>query len=202
MSVVDAIPEPPSDWNDHLVEQLADHWTRHLRPGLQGLTDEEYFWEPTPGAWSLRPRGTERTELALGSGEMVMEGAYPEPHDPPLTTIAWRLAHIAVWVLGIRNANHFAGPETGSLFSTAEYAPTASTALAQLDEAIERWFDGVRSLGVDRLSEPVGEAEGPYAAHPYAALVLHVNREVIHHGAEILLLRQLYGQRSDRHDGG
>jgi hypothetical protein len=29
-----------------------------------------------------------------------------------------------------------------------------------------------------------------------AALVLHINREAIHHGAEILLLRDLYRHRA------
>jgi hypothetical protein len=42
------------------------------------------------------------------------------------------------------------------------------------------------------LTVPVGEAEGEYAALPYAALVLHINREAIHHMAEVALLRDLY----------
>jgi hypothetical protein len=37
-----------------------------------------------------------------------------------------------------------------------------------------------------------GEAEGPYAELSYLALILHINREAIHHTAEILLLRDLY----------
>ena len=43
-----------------------------------------------------------------------------------------------------------------------------------------------------RLASPVGPAEGPYAEYPFAALVLHINREVIHHGAEIACIRDLY----------
>ena len=35
-------------------------------------------------------------------------------------------------------------------------------------------------------------AEGPFAEAPLAALVLHINREVLHHGAEICLLRDLF----------
>ena len=35
-------------------------------------------------------------------------------------------------------------------------------------------------------------AEGPFSEHTMAALVLHINRETIHHGAEISLLRDLY----------
>jgi hypothetical protein len=45
------------DWPTLLNEQLTFHWTNQLRPRLDGLTDEEYLWEPAPGAWSLRPRG-------------------------------------------------------------------------------------------------------------------------------------------------
>ena len=54
-------------------------------------------------------------------------------------------------------------------------------------------LDGVRGLDEKGLAKPVGPAEGPYADHPYAALVLHIHREVIHHMAEVLLLRDLYG---------
>ena len=43
-----------------------------------------------------------------------------------------------------------------------------------------------------KLAEPVGEAEGAYAAYPYAALLLHIHREAIHHMAEVALLRDLY----------
>jgi hypothetical protein len=34
-----------------------------------------------------------------------------------------------------------------------------------------------------------------WAEESYAALVLHINREVIHHGAEVLTLRDLYRNR-------
>jgi hypothetical protein len=39
---------------------------------------------------------------------------------------------------------------------------------------------------------PTGPTEGPYADAPVAQLVLHINREVLHHGAELALLRDLY----------
>ena len=56
------------------------------------------------------------------------------------------------------------------------------------------------ALGEEGLLRPCGEAEGPYADLPMAALVLHIHREVIHHGAEICLLRDLYPHRTDRKD--
>ena len=56
----------------------------------------------------------------------------------------------------------------------------------------------MRGLDDDGLAEPVGPAEGPYAEAPCAALVLHIHREVIHHGAEIALLRDLYAHQRGR----
>jgi len=40
-----------------------------------------------------------------------------------------------------------------------------------------------------------GHRLGGPADHPLAGLILHINREVIHHGAEISLLRDLYLRR-------
>jgi hypothetical protein len=39
---------------------------------------------------------------------------------------------------------------------------------------------------------PGGPAAGPfYAQEPMASLIAHINREALHHGAEITLLRDL-----------
>ena len=61
-----------------------------------------------------------------------------------------------------------------------------------LDRHYDMWMAGVRTLGVDGLSNPCGPAEGPFAEYPMAALVLHISREVIHHGSELCLMRDLY----------
>lgn len=182
-----------NDWNALLLDQLSWHWDHHVRPRLDGLTDDEYLWEPVPGCWSIRPRGQARTAMAGGGGEYVADFELPEPDPAPVTTIAWRLGHVIVGVFGERNASHFGGPPVDYL--TAGWAGDADTALAQLDEAYERWVAGVRSLDEERLAAPVGPAEGPFASFPYAALVLHINREAIHHLAEVLLLRDLYRTR-------
>jgi DinB superfamily len=179
------------DWNAQLADQLDYHWKVTLRPRLDGLSDAEYFWEPVPGSWSIRRREVATTPLAVGAGDYVMDYAMP-PHDPePVTTIAWRLAHIIVACFGTRNASYFGGPPAA--YPSWEYADSAAGALRQLDEGYDRWIAGVRSLGDQGLAEPVGMAEAAeYAESPMAELVLHIHREVIHHGAEICLLRDLY----------
>ena len=95
-----------------------------------------------------------------------------------------------VGVLAARNAAHFGGPPT--TYEGFDYAGTADAALAQLDEPYAAWQAGVASLGDDGLDRPVGEAEGAHADSPYSVLVLHINREMIHHLAEVCLLRDVY----------
>lgn len=183
------------DWTAELVDQLDLHWRTQLRPRLDGLTDEEYFWEPVADTWSVRPRGTSTAPITAGSGDFTIDFAFPEPDPPPVTTIAWRLGHIIVGVLGMRVASHFAGPAMD--YESFPYAGTADAALNQLDETYALWLDGVRGLDVAGLARPCGPAEGPYADRSMATLVLHISREVIHHGAEILLLRDLYRRRPE-----
>ncbi len=110
-----------------------------------------------------------------------------------MTTIAWRLGHIIVGCLAMRTAGHF-GREAVD-YSSFAYAATAAEALAQLDEEYARWLAGVESLGEERLWEPVGAAERGHENDPYLTLVLHIHRELIHHLAEIALLRDLYAHQ-------
>jgi len=56
---------------------------------------------------------------------------------------------------------------------------------------------GARPFRLDLQQRQHGPAEGPYAEYPMAALVLHIHREAIHHGAEIALLRDLYLREAD-----
>ena len=180
-------------WNPLLRDQITWHWTNQLRNRLDGLTDDEYFWEPAPGCWNVRPRGTGTAPVQAGSGGMTIDFAFPEPDPAPLTTIAWRLGHVIVGVLAVRNASHFGRAETD--YHSFAYAATASEALAQLDTEYAAWLEGVESLGETGLARPCGPAEGPYAEDPMARLVLHINRELIHHLSEVCLLRDLYQHR-------
>jgi hypothetical protein len=161
-----------------------------LRARLDGLTDDEYFWEPVPGCWNVRTRGSGTAQVQAGVGALAIDFAMPEPDPPPFTTIAWRLGHVIVGVLAARNSAHFGRTPTD--YFSFEYAGTAAGALVQLDAEYATWLAGVESLGEAGLAKPCGEAEGPYADDPLARLVLHINRELIHHLSEVCLLRDLY----------
>ena len=73
-----------------LADQLDWHWRHQLRPRLDGLTDDEYFWQPVPDCWTLHPDGS-------------IDFAYRPPQPVPFTTIAWRLAHVIVGMLVMRS---------------------------------------------------------------------------------------------------
>ncbi|MCP3803715.1 DinB family protein [Allokutzneria sp. A3M-2-11 16] len=168
-------------WHNQLGEQLDWYWTEMFRPRLAGLTDEEYFWEPVPGCWSVRPGP---------DGRMACEWAFPAPEPPPFTTIAWRLAHIGSVVLGMRASNHF-GDGSFDIGAIA-WPGSAAAAISYVEEGYRAWSAGVAALDEEALAREIGEKEGPYGDQPFAALVLHINREVIHHGAEVATLRDLY----------
>jgi hypothetical protein len=61
---------PTTNITASLADQLDWHWHASLRPRLDGLTDDEYLWEPVPGCWTVRHDGT-------------VDFAYPTPEPPP-----------------------------------------------------------------------------------------------------------------------
>ena len=136
--------------------------------------------------------------MAAGMGDYVIDFEIPEPNPAPVTTIAWRLVHIAE-VFGARTANHFgdANPTirdrfSGTWWEKLEMPSNADDALALVDEVHAAWADGVRALDDDAMWRAVGPVEGPFQDFSFASLILHINREFIHHGAEVCLLRDLY----------
>ncbi|MDN5599659.1 MAG: DinB family protein [Brachybacterium sp.] len=182
-----------------LLDQIELHAREHLRPRLEGLSDEEYFYDPSGAgrAWTVHPRAADGelppTSMQGGSGAMVIDFEFPEPDPAPLTTIAWRLGHIIVALLAMRSHDHHGGPSAD--YMSWDYAATATEALAQFDAEYERWIAGVRAWDAEDLQVAVGEAEGPWAEYSRATLVAHISRELIHHLAEIALLRDLWAHR-------
>jgi hypothetical protein len=175
------------DWTAILLDQLDGHWNGQLRPRLDGLTDDEYFWEPAPGCWNVRRRG--ESPIGVGGGSWTIDVVRPWPSVSPVTTIAWRLGHLSV-VLGRRLAGHFGGADVS--YDDFSYGADAGTALGQLDQLYWAWIAGVAALNESDLAQWRGPEHSESAALPMAELVLHISREVIHHGAEVALLRDLF----------
>ena len=141
------------------------------------LDQIESHWEG-----QLRPRLDGLTDDEL---------AWTPIHSDPRTTIEWRIRHVTEG-LAATNATYFDGPPVGELPRPG----SASDALDRLDEAYAGWVSGVRGLGDLGLSEAQGSrSPAAFAQAPVARVMLFTSVEVIHHGAEICLLRDLYVRR-------
>lgn len=135
----------------------------------------DFYWQA-----HLWPRLTGLTddgyfwEPVAGCGSLRPEGTgrwrmeKPGVADGPLTTIAWRMTHMSVEVFESRYRAFFGG------------------------EGPDQWAPGRRLLEEGELAAPLGPKGADFAGAPLAELVLHLNREVMHHGGEVCLLRDLY----------
>ncbi|MGW7411061.1 DinB family protein [Streptomyces sp. NPDC054863] len=162
------------------------------------MTDEEYLWEPVADCWSVRRR-TEgpgpRATLLLGAatGEWGLDSSsYPRPWPTPFTTLAWRLNHLSE-LLTLR-ADHTAG--TRSL-TRDDYriSGDAASAIAAFEAGAAAWRQALLSAD-DAALDTVGHCTYPHgsdAQELFVDIVWWVNQELLHHGAEIALLRDLYG---------
>ena len=152
---------------------------------LEGLDDAELLWEPAAGCWTVRQDASGHW-VADGDPEGLLEVA-------PVTTIAWRMNHLACHVLG-----GFATwlRDGGMPFDGDPEVPhTASGARTAVERNWHRWREGMARLDAAAWTRPIGEAFGEHATASTADLVLHVLDERVHHAAEVSLLRDLYAAR-------
>ncbi|WP_030179435.1 DinB family protein [Streptomyces sp. NRRL S-813] len=162
------------------------------------MTDEEYLWEPVPGCWSVRRRSDgpgPRATLLTGTGEWGRD-ATPPPHPspPPFTTLAWRLTHLSE-MLTLR-ADHVTGSHT---LTRDDYRVSgdAASAVAAFEAAATAWRQALLSTD-DAELDTVGHSTYPHGSDPddvFLDVVWWVNQELLHHGAEIALLRDLFRTR-------
>jgi hypothetical protein len=158
---------------------------------LQGLTNNEYLWEPVPGCWSIHLREHSPTSTSFGKESWVMDWERPEPVPPPVTNIAWRMCHLANGL--IQRADYTTGSR--SLASDDyEIFPDAQAAISSLTAATGAWrtvLIGTTDADLDH----VGRSQFPRGLDPelpFLDIVWWVNQELIGHGTEIALLRDLY----------
>lgn len=171
--------------------ETFDRVQARLRERVTGLTQAEYLWEPVADMWSVRENA---------DGVWRVERIPPEQPDPipaPVTTIAWRLWHIGSECLAEYTVDGLGDwPFPALPVRGADWFGQVDDALAAVDDSFAAFRAGVARLGEDGLWQPLGPAWGSFGAKPWVALVLHALDEVVHHGAEIALLRDLYPHQS------
>lgn len=165
------------------VELLRRAWASsadRLERRCIGLTNAELLWEPVPGSWGL-----------MADPDHPSGWTYPYDFNPPtphpMTTIGWRLVHIAAanWIYtehafgsGVRN------------FSDLPVHGTATEVLADWRASrvpVQVWLDAatdedLTEMRPSHLGEPLTGGE----------VIRILLDEQTHHGAEIALLRDLY----------
>ncbi len=168
------------------VDLLRRAWrasANRLEQRCVGLSDHELLWEPVPDSWNLEP-----DPAHPGGWSYPYDFAPPEPH--PVTTIGWRLVHLAGdnWVY----TEHAFGPGRRN-FPDLSVHGTAAEVLADWRASrapVESWLDGATDTDLVELRP--SHLGAPLPAGEVISILLD---EQTHHGAEIALLRDLYLRR-------
>jgi len=153
-----------------------------LRRRLEGLNDEEFFWEPAPGCWTVRP---------LPDGRWTADYEQPDPAPPPFTTIGWRLVHVA----GCKIMYHEYAFGPGRLtWDEVDVPHTAAGAIAQLEAGhalLRADLDGLEDEDLDGMRLTNWGERWPTWRILWT-MVFHD----LHHGGEMACLRDLYGKKT------
>jgi hypothetical protein len=172
---------------------------------LDGLTQEEFEWEPHPGAWGVRRRSECTTPDATGDpdGEWVSDNddALAEAVDrgeavSPMTTIGWLLNHVGAGPGMFAELTIVGGPVTPTL--DGYHRMWGHTNFGSADEAVARFRDGWTALQRALWSTTDEMLEQDYPGHPWRrgdhALGALLN-EISHHLTQVCTLRDFYAHR-------
>jgi hypothetical protein len=182
---------------------LIDGYT--LNRALKGLTQEEFDWEPHPGAWGVRrredcttpnPGGAAGSEWVVDIDWAIAAAADRGEATEPMTTIGWLLNHFGA-APGLNAELEIVGGPTVPT-PDAYHRMWAYTVIPTVDDAVTRFQEGWSALR-DALRTTTDEMlERDYEGHPWKrgdlALSAMLN-EVSHHGTQICMLRDLFAPR-------
>lgn len=170
------------------VTVLGDHvglLRRYTRQYFEGLTDDELHWEPVAGMWGMRLRAEASTPApATVPGDYWFDGVGTNPDPAPLTTIAWRMAHMISMALS--TSDDLSGVERGPL-PALRY--DAAGMLEVWRGALDDFVHAVRALSDEQLGSPLPAISDDVT---HAGWVSHIALEIALHSAEVGTMRHLY----------
>ncbi len=160
-----------------LGDQMEEAWET-LRHRLDGLSQQEFFWQPVPDCWTVR-----RQE----DGRWVIDHGLPDPDPPPFTTIAWRLVHLAA----CKVMYHEYAFGSGKLdWDELETPGTPEDATNCLEKGHARLRAALSGLADTDLA--IGRRTNWGELWPTWRIFWTMALHDLHHGAEIGCLRDLY----------
>ena len=194
------------------VMDRIEHFT--LQRAWTELTDDEFFWEPTPSTWSVRRLEECRTPTPFGQGDWRVDFG-PEPTPAPMTSIAWLLWHVGSMPGRLVDIDFLGGNHAMASGWTSPYlthhpiftnAADATTALrdgglsfAPRSNARRTSSSGAWHPRYTYANAPMKHglcAIGPPGPeHPATFFVAGTINEVSHHATQICVLRDLYAAR-------
>jgi DinB superfamily len=153
-----------------------------LRRRLEGLSDEELWWEPVPGAWTLRRQP---------DGRLMEDYEDRDPVPAPFTTLAWRLFHVASckvmyheWAFGPAQLT----------WLTIDRPETVGPMVEMLERGHELLVRDLEDISDDDgLEKPVKTNWGE--EWPAWRIFWTMIQHDAHHGGEIGCVRDLYFHR-------
>jgi hypothetical protein len=161
-----------------LLTSATDAAYGRLRKRLDGLTDDEFFWEPVAGCWTIHQDG---------GGRWTYDYAIPEPSPAPATTIGWQVVHLATtkviyheWAFGPARLT----------FPDLDIPHTAAGAVAMLERGHALLGDDLRALTEAGFDEPVRTNWGGLWP-AWRIFQVMADHDALHGGA-IGCLRDLY----------
>jgi uncharacterized damage-inducible protein DinB len=161
-----------------LLGRQMDEAYAFMLGAVDGLTEEEFAWEPVEGCWTVR-QGPD--------GRWAAD--YPEPPHPvpgPFTTIGWRLVHVAEAKLMYHD---YAFGAASLVWPDIDSTHTATDAIASLEAWQALLDDDLASIDDMDLETPRLTNWGEQ--WPTWRIFWTMIEHDIHHGAEIGALRDL-----------
>ena len=165
-----------------LLAIQMDEAYRFVQDRVQDLTDEEFFCEPVPECWTVRPGA---------DGRWHADYAEPDPDPPPLTTIAWRLVHLAECKVMYHEYAFGPGRLIWPEIDSAHTAADAITELERGQRLLVETLGGLTDVDLDAGRMTNWGEEWP----TWKVLWTMIDHD-LHHGGEIGALRDLYRERT------
>ncbi|MEM7324741.1 MAG: DinB family protein [Actinomycetota bacterium] len=167
-----------------LRQQLQTTWS-FAESALEGLTDEEALWCPSPDSWTVH----------LGDdGGWHADWSEPEPWPAPPTSIAWIQWHVIWWWSTVIDRSF----GDGDLKREDVTWPGAREAMGAIDGLRRVWLDHLDTLTAADLAANT-RSRWPYTdGRPFGLIVGWVNVELMKNVAEMSQLRRMTPTFADR----
>ena len=172
------------------------------------LSDEEFFWEPLPGSWSVRRRDECRTPNPFGSGDWVADfdaglavAAVEGRAFDPLTTVAWLLWHVGSMAGRATDLDFLGGTQSVESGWTSPYIadhPVFSSSTEAVDtmragwRALDQTIRASTDEGLDQATRFWGYPGYPGPPAQGYQIIASILNEISHHGTQVCMLRDLY----------